>query len=959
MSQKKIVIKGAKEHNLKNIDISIPHNKLSVITGLSGSGKSSLAFDTIYAEGQRRYVESLSAYARQFLGLMEKPDVESIEGLSPAISIDQKGVSKNPRSTVATVTEIYDYLRLLFARIGQAFCPNCNVIIKQLTKEQIIDQIFSKHQGSKGSILAPIVTHKRGEHKQLLQNIKKSGFIRVRINNTIREIDEDIELDRYKWHDIEIVVDRIQIPNQKKFTKDARLRISDSVEQALKLGEGTIVYLLENDNEFFYSENYACNICLESLYSVPQIEPRNFSFNSPHGACPACTGLGKQMILEPSLLIPDDNISIADGGIKGIRGIKMSRGYMQQRITAVGHTFGFTVEQPLNTISKNNFEILMNGEANTRVEINYRRRRGGTRSYSFIWEGIVDHLQKRYKEADGDRELLEKFMISKECELCKGERLKKEALSIKINGNTIGNIVKMSVQESLKWISDLKNTNILSATEQEIAKQILIELNHRLSFLSNVGLDYLTLNRESSTLAGGESQRIRLATQIGSALTGVLYVCDEPSIGLHSEDSEKLIATLKKLRDLGNTVVVVEHDEAMIRTADYIVDLGPKAGEQGGNVVAYGTPAQIEKKNNSITGQYLSGKRQIAIPTERRKGNGKKITINGAIENNLKNINIDIPLGNLVCVTGVSGSGKSTLINEILAKALWQKFYKTNDLVGRHKSIEGAEHVNKVIRIDQSPIGRTPRSNPATYTALFTTIREMFSNLPESNARGYKPGRFSFNVKGGRCEPCSGDGYVLIEMQFLPDISITCEVCNGKRYNNEALEILLNGKNIADVLSMTVDQALDFFDAYPSPKRKLQTLHDVGLGYITLGQPSTTVSGGEAQRIKLATELSKRTKGHTLYLLDEPTTGLALEDINTLLAVLQKLVNQENTVLIIEHHLDVIKNADWVIDLGPVGGDKGGYIVATGSPESIMQSKKSLTGKHLKHLLTKRKLQNK
>ncbi len=955
MSHKKIIIKGAKEHNLKNIDVSIPHNALSVITGLSGSGKSSLAFDTIYAEGQRRYVESLSAYARQFLGLMEKPNVESIEGLSPAISIDQKGVSKNPRSTVATVTEIYDYLRLLFARIGTPFCPNCNVPIEKLSKQEILEQLIQKQAGTKGSILAPLITHKRGEHKQLLLDIKKSGFIRVRVNKEIREIDEEIILDRYKWHDIEIVVDRVQVPSSKSKNKESIIRISDSLEQALKLGQGTMIYLESNGAETLYSENYACNLCLESLYSVPQIEPRNFSFNSPHGACNACSGLGKQMILEPSLLIPDKNLSIAEGGVKGIRGIKMVRGYMQQRINAVGNQFGFSVNEPLKSLSKNNFEILLYGEPNTRVEITYRRRGGSTRSYSFIWEGVIAHLERRYKEAEGDRDLLEKFMIGRQCKDCNGKRLKKEALSIKIDDKNIGEISQMSVADASAWIQLLQNEDTLSKTQREISKQIILELEHRLSFLNNVGLDYLTLNRESATLAGGESQRIRLATQIGSALTGVLYVCDEPSIGLHSADSEKLIKTLKKLRDLGNTVVVVEHDESMIRTADYIVDLGPKAGEHGGEIVACGKPEQIAKKNKSITGQYLSGKRSIPIPKERRNGNDKSIIINGAKENNLKNINVEIPLGSFVCVTGVSGSGKSTLINEILAKALWQKFYKTNDSIGKHDQILGSEFINKVIRIDQSPIGRTPRSNPATYTGMFTAIREMFASLPEANLRGYKPGRFSFNVKGGRCEPCTGDGYVLIEMQFLPDISIPCEICKGKRYNEEALEIEFNGKNIAEVLQMTVSEALIFFEAFPRVKKKLQTLNDVGLGYIRLGQPATTVSGGEAQRIKLATELSKNAKGHTLYLLDEPTTGLALEDINALLKVLQELVSQGNTVLIIEHHLDVIKNADWVIDLGPVGGEKGGYLIACGTPEKIAKTKKSITGQYLKQLFKEKR----
>tara|TARA_Y100001970_G_scaffold138225_1_gene170113 strand:+ start:15652 stop:18522 length:2871 start_codon:yes stop_codon:yes gene_type:complete len=955
MSHKKIIIKGAKEHNLKNIDVSIPHNALSVITGLSGSGKSSLAFDTIYAEGQRRYVESLSAYARQFLGLMEKPNVESIEGLSPAISIDQKGVSKNPRSTVATVTEIYDYLRLLFARIGTPFCPNCNVPIEKLSKQEILEQLIQKQAGTKGSILAPLITHKRGEHKQLLLDIKKSGFIRVRVNKEIREIDEEIILDRYKWHDIEIVVDRVQVPSSKSKNKESIIRISDSLEQALKLGQGTMIYLESNGAETLYSENYACNLCLESLYSVPQIEPRNFSFNSPHGACNACSGLGKQMILEPSLLIPDKNLSIAEGGVKGIRGIKMVRGYMQQRINAVGNQFGFSVNEPLKSLSKNNFEILLYGEPNTRVEITYRRRGGSTRSYSFIWEGVIAHLERRYKEAEGDRDLLEKFMIGRQCKDCNGKRLKKEALSIKIDDKNIGEVSQMSVADASAWIQLLQKEGTLSKTQREISKQIILELEHRLSFLNNVGLDYLTLNRESATLAGGESQRIRLATQIGSALTGVLYVCDEPSIGLHSADSEKLIKTLKKLRDLGNTVVVVEHDESMIRTADYIVDLGPKAGEHGGEIVACGKPEQIAKKNKSITGQYLSGKRSIPMPKERRNGNDKSIIINGAKENNLKNINVEIPLGSFVCVTGVSGSGKSTLINEILAKALWQKFYKTNDSIGKHDQILGSEFINKVIRIDQSPIGRTPRSNPATYTGMFTAIREMFASLPEANLRGYKPGRFSFNVKGGRCEPCAGDGYVLIEMQFLPDISIPCEICKGKRYNEEALEIEFNGKNIAEVLQMTVSEALIFFEAFPRVKKKLQTLNDVGLGYIRLGQPATTVSGGEAQRIKLATELSKNAKGHTLYLLDEPTTGLALEDINALLKVLQELVSQGNTVLIIEHHLDVIKNADWVIDLGPVGGEKGGYLIACGTPEKIAKTKKSITGQYLKQLFKEKR----
>ena len=923
-----------------------------MITGVSGSGKSSLAFDTVYAEGQRRYVESLSAYARQFLGLMEKPEVDYIEGLSPAISIDQKGVSKNPRSTVATVTEVYDYLRLLYARAGIPHCPHCGQVIRRQTIQQIVDAVLAEAPGARALVLAPLVRHQRGEHKQVLEDVRRAGFVRVRVDGEVRELEESIALDRYKWHDIDVVVDRIVIPAAKDAEADStRQRISDSVEQALKLGEGIMQLAPLEGAEQTFSEHYACPNSDHPPYSVGEIEPRNFSFNSPHGACPACTGLGIQMELDEQLVIPNRKLSISEGAIAGDRGRgRGSNAWYHRRLAAVGEAHGFTLDQPLEQLDEHQWNLLMHGADGEKIAVAYESRSGRVHRYQISWEGVLTSLARRYRETDSDwvRSDIEKYMVAVPCPDCEGARLKPQMLAVTIDGRTIVDVVRLSVDEALEWTQRLRGDDSpLSARDRQIASQILQEIEGRLSFLRNVGLSYLTLDRPAATLAGGEGQRIRLATQIGAALMGVLYVCDEPSIGLHPVDNERLIGTLTRLRDLGNTVLVVEHDEAMMRAADYLIDLGPGAGEHGGAVVATGTPQEVIDNPRSLTGQYLAGKRHISMPECRRRGNGDAIVVRGAAENNLKGIDVRFPLGMFIGITGVSGSGKSSLVNAILAKRLAHDLQGARERAGTHDGIEGLEHVDKVVVVDQSPIGRTPRSNPATYTGMFTAVRELFASVPEARARGYKPGRFSFNVKGGRCESCSGDGYNLVEMQFLPDVTVPCEVCHGARYNREALEILFRGSSIAEVLQMTVTEALKFFEAFPSVRRRLQTLEQVGLGYIRLGQPATTLSGGEAQRVKLATELSRRATGRTVYILDEPTTGLSFSDTAALLAVLQALVDQGNTVLVIEHHLDVMKNADWIIDLGPEGGDAGGELVVEGTPEQVAQHPDSVTGRFL------------
>ncbi|MDD5692944.1 MAG: excinuclease ABC subunit UvrA [Patescibacteria group bacterium] len=933
-----IIINGAREHNLKNINVTIPRDKLVVITGLSGSGKSSLAFDTIYAEGQRRYVESLSSYARQFLGLMEKPDVDQIEGLSPAISIDQKSTTKNPRSTVGTVTEIYDYLRLLYARIGIPHCPICGREITKQTIPQIVEQILEKPKETKFMILAPIIKDKKGVHKYVFEGLKKAGYVRVRIDGKIYDIDEEITLDRNKKHSIEAVVDRLIVDSE------IRKRLTESVETAINLGEGMIIYLdNETGKEEIFSQNFACPNCHINL---PEISPRSFSFNSPHGACPLCTGLGTRLEIDPSLVIPNTKLSIAEGAIRYWNRTTDKLNWYTKLLKEVGKKYDFTVDQPISTISKKAFELIMYG---TNDEIFSFQL--GTRIYESTYEGVVANLERRYHETDSDyiRTEIRKYMTERTCPKCHGKRLKPEFLAVTIGKTSIVDVTNLSIDDCLIFFQKIS----LSEKDQKIAKQILKEIKERLTFLLNVGLEYLTLDRTASTLSGGEAQRIRLATQIGSSLMGVIYILDEPSIGLHQRDNYRLINTLKNLRDLGNTVIVVEHDKDTMEEADWLIDVGPGAGEKGGEIVAEGTPAQVKSNPLSLTGQYLSNKKQINCPKKRRPGNGQNITIVGAEENNLKKINVSIPLGKLTLVTGVSGSGKSSLINDILAKKLSQVFHRSQEKAGEHKEITGLKNLDKVIDIDQSPIGRTPRSNPATYTKVFDDIRELFSTVPEARIRGYKKGRFSFNAKGGgRCEVCRGEGILKIEMHFLPDVYITCEECGGKRYNKEALEIHYKGKNISDVLDMTVGEAHGFFQNIPQIKRKLETLVEVGLGYIRLGQSATTLSGGEAQRVKLASELSRRSTGKTLYILDEPTTGLHFDDVNRLMFVLNKLVDLGNTVLVIEHNLEVIKCADWIIDLGPDGGNKGGEIVATGTPEQISQNKKSYTGQYLSKILS-------
>ncbi|WP_148866212.1 excinuclease ABC subunit UvrA [Thermosediminibacter litoriperuensis] len=937
MSKDKIIVKGARQHNLKNIDVEIPRDKLVVITGISGSGKSTLAFDTIYAEGQRRYVESLSAYARQFLGQMDKPDVDYIEGLSPAISIDQKTTSKNPRSTVGTVTEIYDYLRLLFARIGKPHCPSCGREISQQTVDQMVDVVMELPEGARIQVLAPVVRGRKGEYQKLIEQIKKDGFVRIRVDGEIRETAEEIKLDKKKKHNIDIIVDRIIVK------PGVESRLADSIETALARAGGLVVIDVIGDREILFSQNFACPDCGISL---EELSPRMFSFNSPYGACPACSGLGVNMEIDPDLVIPDRSKSVAEGAI--VPWNSSPDGYYFQMLQAVLEHYGYDVETPLEKMDERMIEMLLYGSDEV-IDFYYESRYGSTRHFRGYFEGVINNLKRRYEETDSEwsREEIEQFMSTRPCPACKGARLKPESLAVKVGGLSIAQVTAFSIKDAMDFFNSLQ----LTEKEKLIAHQVLKEIKSRLQFLIDVGLDYLTLDRTSGTLSGGESQRIRLATQIGSRLVGVLYILDEPSIGLHQRDNERLIKTLKDLRDLGNTVLVVEHDEDTMRAADYIIDIGPGAGENGGRVVAAGPVEVIEKCEESLTGQYLSGRLRIPVPPVRRKPDGRWIVLKGCREHNLKNIDVKFPVGLFTCVTGVSGSGKSTLVNEILYKALREKLYRVKTRPGDFDDIEGVEYVDKVINIDQLPIGRTPRSNPATYTGVFNDIREVFSLTPEARMRGYKPGRFSFNVKGGRCEACKGDGIIKIEMHFLADVYVPCEVCKGKRYNRETLEVKYKGKSIADVLDMTVDEALEFFQNIPKIKRKLETLRDVGLGYIKLGQSSTTLSGGEAQRVKLATELSRKNNGGTVYILDEPTTGLHPADIKKLLDVLHRLVESGSTVIVIEHNLDVIKTADYIIDLGPEGGDGGGEVIALGTPEEVAANERSYTGYFLKKVL--------
>ena len=939
--QNSIIIKGAKEHNLKDINIEIPRDKLVVITGLSGSGKSSLAFDTLYAEGQRRYVESLSSYARQFLGLMEKPDVESIEGLSPAISIDQKTTSRNPRSTVGTVTEIYDYIRLLYARIGVPYCPNCGKKIEKQTIDQIIDSVMSLEEGTRIQVLAPTVRGKKGEYTKLLQDFQKEGFVRVRVDGEVYELTDDIEIDRKKKHNIELVVDRLVVK------EEIRTRLTESVETALKYANNLVVIDIPGNKEILYSQNYACPDC---NISIEELTPRMFSFNNPFGACPTCTGIGYLMKMDEDLIVPDKNKTLYDG-IKAFGASTMKKGDTMAKMyfESIAKHYGVEIKDvPIKKLPRWFLEKILYGTGDEAIDFEYTSY-AGTRKFTSPFEGVLPTLDRRYNEtkSQGMRDFYEMYMSESACQTCHGARLKKESLSVKVGDKNINELTDMSIDK----IKDFLNSLQLNNKDKMIADQILKELNKRLQFLLDVGLEYLTLSRSAGSLSGGEAQRIRLATQIGSGLTGVLYILDEPSIGLHQRDNEKLLATLRKLRDLGNTVLVVEHDEDTMYAADQIIDIGPGAGVHGGKVIAQGTAEEIKLVPESITGQYLSGKKQILVPKKRRKSNGKAIEVKGATEHNLKNINVKFPLGQFICVTGVSGSGKSTLVNEILYKTVAKEIYGSNEKPGKCKEIKGLENVDKIINIDQSPIGRTPRSNPATYTGVFDVIRDIFAATQEAKMRGYDKGRFSFNVAGGRCEACSGDGVLKIEMHFLPDIYVPCEVCKGKRYNRETLEVKYKGKTISDVLDMTVEEALKFFENIPKIKSKIQTLYDVGLGYIKLGQPSTTLSGGEAQRVKLATELSKKATGKTLYILDEPTTGLHIADVHKLVDILQRLVDTGNSIIVIEHNLDLIKTADYIIDLGPEGGEKGGQIIAVGTPEQITRNEQSYTGKFLKKYL--------
>ncbi len=939
MALEHITVKGAREHNLKNLDLTLPREKLVVITGLSGSGKSSLAFDTIYAEGQRRYVESLSAYARQFLQLMEKPDVDSIDGLSPAISIEQKTSSKNPRSTVGTVTEIYDYLRLLYARVGKVSCYSCGRQITSQTVQHIVDQVQAIPLGKKVMILSPIARNKKGEFKKEILDMKRNGFVRVRINGEVRSLEEEIVLNKKFKHTLETVVDRLVIK------ESMGKRLADSVETALRHGEGSLVVVIleDKEEELLFSEKFACSYC---NISYPELEPRLFSFNNPQGACSQCDGLGIKMVIDPELVIPNPKLSVRDGALKPWE--KRSSIYFHQMLDTISTHFKFKLSTPFEKLTKKVSNILLFGSGDEPIKY-YFEKDGRKQFYTDTFDGVIPELERRYRETDSSsaREEIARYMRPLSCQTCNGNRLRKEAVSVKIADLNIVELTAFSIGKAHQFFEKLK----LTRQEHNIARRIIKEIKERLGFLNNVGLNYLSLDRTSGTLSGGESQRIRLATQIGSSLMGVLYVLDEPSIGLHQRDNDRLLSTLLRLRDLGNTVIVVEHDEATIRSADYVVDLGPGAGVHGGHAIFSGTPKALLKSKDSLTGQYLTGVRKISVPKMRRKGNGKSLEILGAKENNLKEVSVKIPLGCFVCVTGVSGSGKSTLTIDILYKALARHFWRSNDKPGEFKKIEGIHWLDKVIDIDQSPIGRTPRSNPATYTGVFTLVRELFSQVPESRARGYKPGRFSFNVKGGRCEACQGDGVIKVEMHFLPDVFVTCEVCKGKRFNRETLEILYKGKNIADVLNMTAEEGKEFFTNIPSIKIKLQTITDVGLDYIRLGQQATTLSGGEAQRVKLSKELSKRSTGRTLYILDEPTTGLHFADIEHLLKVLDRLVDSGNTVVIIEHNMDVIKTADHIIDLGPEGGDGGGQVLAEGTPEKIAKVKASYTGKYLKEYL--------
>ncbi len=956
MPQDRIIIRGARQHNLKNIDVEIPRDQFVVITGISGSGKSSLAFDTIYAEGQRRYVESLSAYARQFLGQMDKPDVDSIEGLSPAISIDQRGAGRNPRSTVGTITEVYDYLRLIYARIGIPHCPQCGRVVTSQTVQGIVDSVLQLPEGSQIMILAPLIKDRKGEHRRVFEDVRRLGFVRVRVDGAVRDVSEEIELERYRMHTIEAVVDRLTIPADEDGKQSIdRSRLADSVETALKLGAGVAKVALQDAGEHLYSESLSCAYCGISL---PDIEPRSFSFNSPHGACPHCTGLGNMLEIDPDLVIPDRGLSLRTGAVSpspwNLERRNGADGYIAQLLAAVAQRYGFSLDAPVEQLTPEQVEVLLYGSGDEAITLTYRNRYGNLREYDTTFEGIIPNLRRRYEESSSDyaRAQIESFMSTHPCPVCQGKRLRPESLAVTVDAKSIVEVTGMCIVEAMAWVEHLSST--FSEREMIIARQVLKELSSRLKFMVDVGLDYLTLDRTAATLSGGEAQRIRLATQIGSQLMGVIYILDEPSVGLHQRDNRRLIETLMGMRDLGNTLIVVEHDEETIRSADHILDLGPGAGERGGEVVVAGTLHDVLASPDSITGQYLRGERSVPIPARRRRGNGQYLRVVGAAENNLKHIEATFPLGKFVCVTGVSGSGKSSLVIEVLYKALAQRIQGSKDRPGAFEEIEGDEHLDKVIDINQAPIGRTPRSNPATYTNLFTPIRELFASLPESRMRGYRPGRFSFNVKGGRCEACRGDGIIRIEMQFLPDVYVPCEVCHGRRYNREALEIKFRGANIADVLDMTVDEAERFFENIPKIRRKLRTLQDVGLGYIRLGQPATTLSGGEAQRVKLSRELSRRATGRTLYLLDEPTTGLHFADIDRLLQVLNRLVDAGNTVVIIEHNLDVIKSADWLIDLGPEGGDAGGWVIAEGTPEQVAEMPHSYTGLFLKDVLHKK-----
>ena len=946
-----IVVTGAREHNLKSVDVSIPRNRLVVITGVSGSGKSSLAFDTIYAEGRRRYVESLSTYARQFLGRMEKPNVENIEGLSPAISIDQKGVSNNPRSTVGTVTEIYDYLRLLYARAGRPHCHLCGRAVQKQTVQQIVDSILNLPTHSRIMIMAPMIVRRKGEHKEVFELARKAGYVRVLVDGILQDLSEDIILNPRRWHTIELVIDRLVVGESAESS-----RVSDSVEQALKFGNGVVQVNITDGQELLFSETFSCPHC---GISIGEIEPRTFSFNSPHGACPDCTGLGFKLEVDPDFVIPNKELSLSEGAITPWRRGMSARRWYANLTASLASAYGFSTRIPVKEMKEEHLRLILYGNDGQSLDMSHRTRRGQVYSWKTTFEGVIPNLQRRYKETDSDymRSEIEKYMASRTCTSCQGNRLRVQSLSVKVADQNIMQVAAMTVGRALdfvEWLdkpsSDSTHEIPLNQREQIIADQILKEIMSRLHFLKDVGLGYLTLDRSASTLSGGEGQRIRLATQIGSGLIGVLYVCDEPSVGLHPVDNDRLISTLKNLRDIGNTVIIVEHDESIMRSADHIIDMGPGAGDLGGMVVATGTVDQVMASSQSITGQYLSGARKIPQVSQRRGGNGLTIDIIGAKENNLKGIDVSIPLAKLVCVTGVSGSGKSSLISEVLYKKLSQLLYNSRDKPGYSLAINGVENIDKIVNIDQMPIGRTPRSNPATYTGAFTPIRELFAAMPESKVRGYTAGRFSFNVKGGRCEACMGGGYIQIEMQFLPDVTVPCETCNGQRYNREALEVTFKDKTIADVLNMRISESLDLFWNFPRVRSKLESLNDVGLGYIKLGQPATTLSGGEAQRVKLATELSKRATGKTFYVLDEPTTGLSFEDCGALLRVLHRLVDVGNTVVLIEHNLDMIRNADWIIDMGPGAGEDGGYVIAVGIPEDVARVKKSHTGKYLEYI---------